>query len=230
VQGPLRRRLSYANVTATLALFVALGGTSVAALRIGSPQIADNSIRSVDLRDGQVRSRDVRDGGLLGRDVRDRSLTSRDIRPNSMGSSSVSGLLASDFAPGQLPDPVPATLLPGQTLRGTFSAAVTGGPGDTGVARSPISFGIPLAAEPGVAYLGQGEASSAQCPGSPADPAAAPGVLCLYEAARAGGITVRGTFHPVDGRNFQASRFGVIAFVNGDAGASIRGTWAVTGR
>ncbi len=40
----LRSRLTYANVMATLALFVALGGTSYAAAKIGSAQIKDNSI------------------------------------------------------------------------------------------------------------------------------------------------------------------------------------------
>jgi len=106
------------------------------------------------------------------------------------------------------------------------------GPGKAlvGLVRRTLEDVEVVAAEPAEAYLGQGEPTSAQCPGSPADPQAAPGVLCLYEAANAGGITVRGTFHPVDGRNFEASRFGVIAFVNGEAGASIRGTWAVTGR
>ena len=53
-------RLTYANVVATLALFLALGGTSYAVKKIGSAQIRDNS----------VRSRDVRDRGLLAKDFR----------------------------------------------------------------------------------------------------------------------------------------------------------------
>ncbi|HYZ76564.1 MAG TPA: hypothetical protein VE596_04240 [Gaiellaceae bacterium] len=52
----LRRRLSYANVMATLALFVALGGTSFAAASlvpansVGSTQIKNRSIRLIDIR------------------------------------------------------------------------------------------------------------------------------------------------------------------------------------
>ncbi|MBN1527715.1 MAG: hypothetical protein JW895_01545 [Thermoleophilaceae bacterium] len=62
-------------MVATLALVVALGGTSYAALRIGSPQIVNNSVRSKDLRNGTI----------LGRDVRNRSLNGREIEPGSIG-------------------------------------------------------------------------------------------------------------------------------------------------
>ncbi|MBA2629741.1 MAG: hypothetical protein H0U84_01790 [Thermoleophilaceae bacterium] len=73
----LRPHLTYANVTATLALFIALGGSSYAALRVGSRQIADNSVRTRDLRNNDVR----------GRDVRNRSLSDRDIARESLGGS-----------------------------------------------------------------------------------------------------------------------------------------------
>jgi len=70
----LRSHLTYANVTATLALFLALGaGTATAAKMITGGNVKDNS--------------------LTGRDVR--SLTTRDIRNSS--------LLAADFRAGQLP-------------------------------------------------------------------------------------------------------------------------------
>jgi hypothetical protein len=43
-------RLTYANVTATLALILALGGTTYAATRITSQQIANGTIRGVDVK------------------------------------------------------------------------------------------------------------------------------------------------------------------------------------
>jgi hypothetical protein len=55
VIGALRRHLSYANVMATSAVFIALGGSSYAALAI------------------------------TGRDVRDGSLTHRDLKRNTLG-------------------------------------------------------------------------------------------------------------------------------------------------
>lgn len=65
----IRKRCSYANVVATLALFVALGGSSYAALRIGSSAIVDNSVR--------------------GKDIRNRSITHRDVGRNSLGGTNI---------------------------------------------------------------------------------------------------------------------------------------------
>ena len=58
------RGQSYANVTATLALIVALGGTSYAAIKlpagsVGSRELRDSSVTGRDLRDGTVRSTDL---------------------------------------------------------------------------------------------------------------------------------------------------------------------------
>ena len=60
----LRQNLTYANVTATLALFVALGGTSYAALKlprnsVGSRQIRAAAVGSSEVRDRSVRLRDI---------------------------------------------------------------------------------------------------------------------------------------------------------------------------
>jgi hypothetical protein len=57
-------RLSYANVVATVALFVALGGTSYAAATIGSGDIKNNSIRSKDIRNGTILRKDITQGLL----------------------------------------------------------------------------------------------------------------------------------------------------------------------
>lgn len=71
----LRFRLpSPAMAVALLALFVALGGSSYAALKINSGQIVNNSVRSKDLRNNDVRSRDVRNNGLTGTDVNEDTL------------------------------------------------------------------------------------------------------------------------------------------------------------
>jgi hypothetical protein len=86
---PMRRLRSYrsnhASVVAYLALFVALGGSSYAAMRVGSGEIVDNSIRSKDIRNGNVTSRDIKDNEVRTHDVRNGSL------------------LAADFQAGQLP-------------------------------------------------------------------------------------------------------------------------------
>jgi hypothetical protein len=69
-----RRHLS-ANLVAYLALFVALGGTSYAAVRVTGKNVADGSLTGADLKNSSV----------TGKDVKNRSLK------------------AADFATGQLP-------------------------------------------------------------------------------------------------------------------------------
>lgn len=60
----LRRRLTYANVMSTIAVFIALGGASYAALEIpkdsvGTPQLKRGAVTSGKLRDGSIRPRDL---------------------------------------------------------------------------------------------------------------------------------------------------------------------------
>jgi hypothetical protein len=71
----IRARLTYANVVATLALFVALGGSSYAAIKITGKNVKNSS--------------------LTGRDIKNSSLTTSDVKNRS--------LLAKDFKTGQLP-------------------------------------------------------------------------------------------------------------------------------
>ena len=66
----IRTRITYANVVATLALFVALGGTSYAVKQLGSGVIRDNSIRSRDVRDNSLGSGDIHNRSLLRRDFK----------------------------------------------------------------------------------------------------------------------------------------------------------------
>ncbi len=60
----LRERLTFANVTASLALFIALGGTSYAAITLPRNSVGANQIRT-----GAVRSSEVRDRALGARDL-----------------------------------------------------------------------------------------------------------------------------------------------------------------
>jgi hypothetical protein len=64
-------QLGYANVMSTIAVFVALGGSSyaVATGSVGSRALRDDSVRSVDLRDNGIRGADVRKDTITGTDV-----------------------------------------------------------------------------------------------------------------------------------------------------------------
>lgn len=81
----IKDRLTYANVMATFAVFIALGGSSYAAFRVGSPEIRNNSVRSVDLRNDDVRGRDVDNGTLTGRDVKRNGLGGGAVKESALG-------------------------------------------------------------------------------------------------------------------------------------------------
>ena len=74
----VRSRLSFANVVALIALFVALGGSAYAALRVGSKQIINNSVRSKDIRNGHVRTRDLKNNDVRSGDLRDNTVRNED--------------------------------------------------------------------------------------------------------------------------------------------------------
>ena len=83
--GQLRNRVTYANVTATLALFIALGGTSYAVLHVGSDDVTDNSLRSRDVRNNTIRSRDLHERTIKAGDVRRNTLGPGVIKESALG-------------------------------------------------------------------------------------------------------------------------------------------------
>ncbi len=55
----LRSHVTYANVMATVAVFLVLGGGAYAASKIGAGDIKRNAVRSKHIKDGQVTTRDL---------------------------------------------------------------------------------------------------------------------------------------------------------------------------
>ena len=66
----LRRRLTYANLIATLALFVALGGTSYAALKVTGKNVKNSSLSGVDIKNSSLTTADVKDRSLQSKDFK----------------------------------------------------------------------------------------------------------------------------------------------------------------
>ncbi len=64
----------YANVAATLALVIALGGTSYAAIKLPA-----NSVGGAQIKSGAVAGSDIRSNAVTSSKVKDGSLTSRDF-------------------------------------------------------------------------------------------------------------------------------------------------------
>ncbi len=69
----IRARLTYANVMATIAVFIALGGTSYALTlprnSVGSSQLRSDSVGRSELRNGAVRSSTIENRSIRLRDI-----------------------------------------------------------------------------------------------------------------------------------------------------------------
>ena len=103
------RRPSHGTIVAYVSLFVALGGTSVAAVTI-----AKNAVVSSSIKDGQVKTAD------LGANA----VTSAKVKAGS--------LLASDLKAGQLPAAVPGPQGPGGAAGQAGAPGAKGDPGTPG--------------------------------------------------------------------------------------------------
>lgn len=81
-----RSHLTYANVAATLALFLTLGGVGYAAVKLPK-----NSVGARQLQRNAITGANVRNGTLTGTDVKDQSLTASDFRGSVQGPSGPQG-------------------------------------------------------------------------------------------------------------------------------------------
>ncbi len=201
-----RRLPSPAMIVALIALFVALGGSATAALVITGANIKNGTVSGLDLKNGSVTGLDVKESSLAK--VPD--------------ANKLDGLDSSNLVPGGI---VPSK----RTIKGTYGVMITAtGPLSEGM--GTISFGASLAAAPSaVLFMGPGVPSSPECPGSAANPKAAPGHLCVYAASQANqdSIVIRSALSDIAG---EADPFGAVVVIRsllaGDAWSV--GTWAVT--
>lgn len=113
----------------------------------------------------------------------------------------------------------------GATIGGTWIAGVGPGilPGPTGAAAASISFGLPLKGLPVVKVVKkeqEGVEHATECPGSIFVPKAAKGVLCLYTAEEAPGMTLQGA---------TPSPYGAVVSWLGSPGTGSGGVWVATG-
>ena len=99
--GLLRRRLSYANVVASLALFVALGGTGYAAITITGKNVKDASLTGRDVRNSSLTTADVKNGTLLKQDFKAGQLPAGPAGPpGAPGAPGVAGAKGDTGEPG----------------------------------------------------------------------------------------------------------------------------------
>jgi len=204
--------MSYANVVATLALFLAIGGGTALAARhyliTSTNQIKPTVLRSLHGSRGALGYR-----GYHG----SKGATGAAGATGATGATGVSGAAGTTGFTSTLPA--------GKTEMGTWAGNV--GDAASSPYYSPISFDIPLAAVPVVSFVAVGGAPTAACPGSAAKPQAASGNLCVYEA-HLSGVTLGALDPRSDGGSTGADVYGTIITLTTGSLGNAYGTWAVT--
>jgi hypothetical protein len=87
-------RLTYTNVVATLALFIALGGSSYAAVTLTGANVRNGTVTGTDLKNESLKGGDVDNGSLTGTELKGGSVSASDLDDGS--------LTGADVKPGQL--------------------------------------------------------------------------------------------------------------------------------
>jgi hypothetical protein len=141
----IRSHLSFANTISLIALFVALGGTSLAAVTlsknsVGAKQIKKNAVRAAEvnrsavgaseLRSNAVASGDIADNGVGGPDLADNSVGSGELSDNSVGTGEVTNdaLTATDIAGSTLDSEIGPDFFARVAVDGTVQPNVAGFP------------------------------------------------------------------------------------------------------
>jgi hypothetical protein len=86
----IRNHLSFANTISLIALFVALGGTSLAAVTltknsVGAKQIKKNAVQASEIKRNAVGASEIRSNAVASGDVADNGIGGSDLADNSVG-------------------------------------------------------------------------------------------------------------------------------------------------
>jgi len=236
-------------VVSLVALTVALGGTSYAAITlpansVGSKQIKPKGVKGSDIASNAVTSPKVKDGSLLSKDFKPGQLVAgapgatgpQGLKgaTGATGATGPQGLKGDTGAPGATgpqglkgdtgaPGPFPATLPSGKTLTGAY-AGQDGDIGNTAFAYAAVSFPFPLASPPTLRIVTNGT-KLPQCQGTVANPTAAAGNVCIYRGLDS---APPGAFPPDGGTIGTSGNTGLVLANQSKDNAFLYGSWAVT--
>jgi hypothetical protein len=212
----IRARFTYANVAATLALFIALaGGTAYAASQlekesVGTKELAKGAVTPAKLSKGSKNALKGATGPQGAQGAQGVAGPKGDTGPR--GETGQKG----DTGPA---GPITGALPAGVTVTGVFNidsratAAEQFGAGE-------ISFVLTPREEPELELITG--TPSAHCPGSSETPRAAPGWLCIYRATRS-------NVKEVEFTKFGTAGAEIFIKAEGAGRFYLDGTWALTG-
>lgn len=242
----IRKRLTYANVMSSIAVFLVIGGaTAFAALgknTVGTKQLKKNAVTTTKIKNGAITSSKVNVSGFpkvpsatsadsatnathAGNADNATHANNADNATNAAHAISADKAIKATTAASASGASAPETLASGKTVRGHYHIELNTG---SGGANNPdmgqgYSYIFSLASTPEAHFIPNGEVPPAECPGTVEDPEASPGNLCVYEGpSHANDLVDIGTESDQYG-------FGLLLIITGsnNFGWSI-GSWAVT--
>jgi hypothetical protein len=244
-------RLTYANVVATLALFLALttGGAYAAGQLITGKDVKNSSLTGADIKNSSLTGSDVKDGSLTAKDLKAGTLTSGPAgAAGPAGPAGPAGAKGAAGAKGDRGDSAFSPMPSGTTY--TSSDQLNDWVNASGTVRHAVPFPFKLStplneggdADPRTIFFGgtglppasyaAGEYNAETCSGTPDAPTAPRGVLCVYPGfvsnLSAGTISVRlGLFGQGDTIG-NTTNFYVYGTSAGAGDTYLRFTWAYT--
>jgi hypothetical protein len=208
----VRKRLTYANVMSSIAVFLVLaGGTAFAASQLGKESVGAKQLKKSAVTPAKLSP------------AAKKTLTGPQGPKGDTGSSGPKGEKGEKGDTGPA-GPLTEVLPSGKTERGMYVFDGTRPAGSSYTPNFSISYPFPVNFTPKVTFIHVGGATTAECTGSTEAPTAAAGALCIYESRDDGGYGTGAGVEP------KTVHFGAYLFVSAPAGENyeVEGSYAVT--
>lgn len=217
----VRKRLTYANVISTIALFLVLGGAT--AFAASELELGKNTVGTKQLKKEAVSLAKIKASAktALQGATGPKGATGPQGPAGPKGDKGDRGEKGDQGNQGE-PGPFPSTLPSGKTIYGAYEMGITASSGGQ-VLETAVSYPYLIPGQTAV-FVKTGT-TNPKCPGTVANPAAAPGFTCVYEKNATNVESGRGINYPSE-----SAGFGLYAFSNASSLAEDYGTWAATAK